>query len=103
LSAELAIVWDETAEPMLAVPARAIMRDGLDFVIFLRESPGADRVIRERVTIGPSDGRWTALYSGPMPGDEVVVDGAYELNLEGTGKALGGHFHADGTWHADDH
>jgi hypothetical protein len=35
-------------------------------------------------------------------GDEVVLDGVFELNLTGAGKPQGrGHFHADGTWHAD--
>jgi multidrug efflux pump subunit AcrA (membrane-fusion protein) len=97
------LAWDETASAELAVPTRAIMRDGLQHVFFLRESVGAPRVIRVEAKLGPSDGRWTVVYSGPMEGDEVVVDGAYELNLAGTGAMGGGHFHADGTFHADDH
>lgn len=103
ISAELEVVWDETATAELAVPARAIVRDGLKHVFFLRESIGAPRVIRVEAELGPSDSRWTVVYSGPMEGDEVVVDGAYELNLAGGGPKGGGHFHADGTWHADDH
>lgn len=104
VSAQLEVVWDETAKPELAVPARAVVRDGLEHVLFVRESPGAAKVIRMETTVGPSDGRWIVVYSGPMKGDEVVVDGAYELNLAGAGSAGGGgHFHADGTWHADDH
>jgi hypothetical protein len=30
-----------------------------------------------------------------------VLEGAYELKLAGGGKQMGGHFHADGTWHAE--
>ena len=40
------------------------------------------------------------------PNDEVVLDRAYELKLatamSGTIQK-GGHFHADGTFHAEDH
>jgi hypothetical protein len=42
------------------------------------------------------------VNSGVAAGDEVVLDGVYELKLTGSGKPQGaGHFHADGTWHAD--
>jgi hypothetical protein len=35
-------------------------------------------------------------------GDQVVVDGIYQLKLSGAGKSqLGGHFHADGSFHAE--
>ena len=37
-------------------------------------------------------------------GQEVVIDGVYQLKLATTGQDLkGGHFHADGTWHEEDH
>ncbi|MBA3846451.1 MAG: hypothetical protein H0X45_07390, partial [Planctomycetes bacterium] len=40
--------------------------------------------------------------SGVAEGDQVVVDGIYQLRLSGAGKAqLGGHFHSDGTFHPD--
>ena len=36
-------------------------------------------------------------------GDEVVLAGAYELMLASSGTVTkGGHFHADGTFHADE-
>jgi hypothetical protein len=42
------------------------------------------------------------VNSGVKEGDEVVLEGVYELKLAGGGKATGGgHFHADGTWHAE--
>ena len=44
--------------------------------------------------------------SGLKLSDEVVLDGAYELNLATSTSGVrqkGGHFHADGTFHADDH
>ncbi len=105
VTAEAEIVVDATAMAELAVPVRCVIRDGLDDVIFVRDSKDPDKVIREKVETGVSDGRWIVLFHGVGPGDEVVLDGVYELKLTGAGKPTGkGHFHADGTWHeGDDH
>ena len=48
------------------------------------------------------DGHWR---SDPARG-EIVLEGAYELKLASsrTSEPLGGHFHADGTFHSgEDH
>ena len=89
----------------LAVPNRSVILDGLNKVIFRRDPKDPNKVIRLNADLGLSDGRWVAVESGLMEGDEVVLDGVYELMLaSGTDQKLkGGHFHADGTWHADDH
>ena len=51
-----------------------------------------------------TDGKWIEIRSGVKAGDEVVVAGAYELALASGGDSpKGGHFHADGTFHAEDH
>jgi multidrug resistance efflux pump len=101
VSAELEVTWSESSEPELAVPTRAIIRDGLEQVMFVRDSDDPNKVIRQAVTIGATDGRWTVVDYGVMEGSEVVLDGVYELKLTGAGKATaGGHFHADGTFHA---
>ncbi|MCB9932081.1 MAG: efflux RND transporter periplasmic adaptor subunit [Planctomycetes bacterium] len=104
VSGELEVVWDATAEPVLALPTRAIVRDGLDMVFFVRDYKDPNKVIRTISVLGKSDGRWTEVESGVMEGSEVVIEGVYELKLTGGGKPLGeGHFHADGTWHAGKH
>jgi multidrug resistance efflux pump len=101
VSAELEIVWDEAASEELAMPNTALIRDGLDVLFFVRDGNDPNKVIRTVARTGPSDGRWTVVYAGVMEGSEVVVEGTYELKLTGAGKALGGgHFHADGTFHA---
>ncbi len=93
-------------EPLeLAIPSRAVIRDGLDLVFFRRDPSNADVVIRTIADLGPSDGRYTTVLSGLGPGNEVVVDGIYPLKLATTGqKVTTGHVHPDGTFHeGDDH
>lgn len=88
----------------LAIPTRAVIQDGLEKVFFRRASDDPDEVIRTVADLGATDGRWVAVLSGLAEGDEVVVDGIYELKLATSAtKVEGGHFHADGTWHEEDH
>lgn len=88
----------------LAIPTRAIIQDGLDTVFFRRDPRDPDQVIRTIADLGPSDGNWVTIYSGLAEGDEVVIDGIYQLKLATTGQDVtAGHFHADGTWHDGEH
>ncbi len=85
----------------IAIPVRASIQDGLEILAFVRDPANPDKVIRQPVTLGVSDGEWIVVETGVGPDDEVVLDGIYELKLTGAGKAqMGGHFHADGTFHA---
>jgi len=93
---------DSTAlEP--AIPVAAVIQDDLAKIFFRRDPNDPNKVIRVEGDFGVSDGLWIVVNSGLKAGDEVVMDGVYELKLTGGGKASGGggHFHADGTWHAD--
>lgn len=101
--AEVAVDGDPDAEE-LAIPVRAIIQDGLDTVYFRRDRKDPDAVIRTIADLGPSDGKWVTVYSGLAEGDEVVIDGVYQLKLATTGQDVtAGHFHSDGTWHEGDH
>jgi multidrug efflux pump subunit AcrA (membrane-fusion protein) len=94
------IVVDETAREEVAIPLSSIVSDGLEPIFFLRDRLDPDQVVRVVADLGLHDGRWVAIRSGIKAGDEVVLDGAYELKLSGSGKAAqGGHFHADGAFH----
>lgn len=87
----------------LAIPSRAVLQDGLQKVIFRRAKDDPDVVIRMEADLGVDDGRWIEVKSGLADGDEIVVDGAYELVLATSGsQQKGGHFHADGTFHAEE-
>jgi multidrug efflux pump subunit AcrA (membrane-fusion protein) len=100
VSAQLEIVTDATASPELAVPLAAVQRDGLTPVLFRRNPDNPDEAIRMDADLGLDDGRWVALLSGLRDGDEVVLDGAFQLMLATSGTIeKGGHFHPDGTFH----
>lgn len=92
-----------TTEPALAIPLAAVLQDGLERVMFRRDPKNPDQVIRCEADLGIDDGRWVEVKSGLCDGDEIVLAGAYELMLASSGSAgKGGHFHADGTFHADE-
>ena len=88
----------------LAIPLAAVVRDGATPHVFRRDPKNPDRAIRLEADLGVSDGRWISILSGVKEGDEVVVSGHYQLMLALSGTATkGGHFHADGTFHAEEH
>ena len=102
VSALLEIAVEDSGKEELAIPASAVVRDELTHIFFRRDPKAPDKVIRMEADLGVSDGKWVAVKSGLREDDEVVLDGVYELKLAGGGKAMGGgHFHADGTWHAE--
>ena len=93
-------VTDGTSRPTLAVPLAAVQRDGLAPVLFRRDPADPNKAIRIEADLGLNDGRWVVLRSGVRAGDEIVLDGAFQLMLATSGSAQeGGHFHADGTFH----
>ncbi|MFU8828677.1 MAG: efflux RND transporter periplasmic adaptor subunit [Phycisphaerales bacterium] len=104
VSAFLEIVAETTGGPALAIPRTAVVQDGLTHVLFRRDPQDPNKAIRVEADMGVDDGRWVVINSGISLSDEVVLGGAYELKLatqqSGTAQK-GGHFHADGTFHAD--
>jgi len=105
LAAFLEVVVEGTQGPALAVPRSAVVQDGLTHVVFRRDPSHPDEALRVEPELGVSDGWWIELRSGVELGDEVVLSGAYELQLASRqrGEAEpGGHVHADGSVH-DDH
>ena len=90
--------------PELAIPSGCVLPDGLDRVFFRRDPGDPDKVIRVVADLGRDDGRWVEVKSGVTDGDEVVAAGAFELVLASSaGASKAGHFHADGTFHQEDH
>lgn len=105
VSAFLEIALEQTDDQTLAIPMSAVVRDGLTSVIFRRDPANPDKAIRIEADLGANDGRWIVINSGVREGDEIVLDGVYQLLLATSGSIpKGGHFHADGTFHeGEDH
>ena len=104
VAADLEITLDSKSKGELAIPVSCVIKDGLEKIYFLRNRDNPDEVIRKKGDdLGISDGRWIEVFSGVREGDEIVMGGVYELMLSGAGKAEGGHFHPDGSFHAHDH
>ena len=104
IAAQLEIVIDSTRAPELAIPLAAVQRDGVTPIIFRRNPNNRDEAIHMEADLGLDDGRWVAILSGLADGDEVVLDGGFQLMLATSGSIQqGGHFHSDGTFHEGEH
>lgn len=104
VSAFLEVVVESSGGKALAIPRSAIVKDGITHVFFRRDPRNPNQAIRVEADMGVDDGRWVVIHSGLMRGDEVVLDGAYELKLataQSSSTQKGGHFHADGTFHGE--
>ena len=100
VAAQLEIVTDPSVGSELSIPMAAVQRDGLTPVIFRRDPSDLDIAMRIEADLGANDGRWIEVLSGLREGDEIVLDGAFQLMLATSGTVQkGGHFHADGTFH----
>ena len=104
VTAQLEIQLDGDTSQELAIPMSAVRQDGLHAVFFRRNPKNLSEVIRIEGDFGSNDGRWISVLSGLRDGDEVVLDGSFQLMLATSGtQQKGGHFHADGTFHEDGH
>ncbi len=104
VSAFLEVEVETTEGKAIAIPRSAVVKDGITHVFFRRDPKDANQAIRIEADMGADDGRWVVIQSGLMRGDEVVLDGAYELRLataQGGTVQKGGHFHADGSFHGE--
>jgi len=100
VSAHLEIVTAGGREE-LAIPLSSVIQDGLQKVFFRRDPRDPNKVIRVEADLGVNDGRWVAVQSGVREGDDVVLDGTYQLMIATSGTVQkGGHFHSDGMFHA---
>ncbi|HIA71323.1 MAG TPA: HlyD family efflux transporter periplasmic adaptor subunit [Phycisphaerales bacterium] len=104
VTAQLEIITESTSTPELSIPLAAIQHDGLTPILFRRAPDNPNEAIRMEADLGLDDGRWVAILSGLADGDEVVLDGGFQLMLATSGSIQqGGHFHSDGTFHEGEH
>lgn len=101
LSATAHVRVEESASEEVLLPEDCVVTDGLEMIVFRRDPNDAGFVIRTPVELGLRGAGNVEVLSGVLAGDFVVQKGIYQLKHTGLGKApQGGHFHADGTWHA---
>lgn len=103
VSAYLEVVTSGDGREELAIPLRCVARDGTAAIIFRRDPADPDKAIRMEADLGIDDGRWVEIRSGVAEGNEIVLDGVYQLMVATSGSITkGGHFHPDGTFHEGD-
>ncbi|MGD9692940.1 MAG: efflux RND transporter periplasmic adaptor subunit [Phycisphaerales bacterium] len=103
VSAFLEIVVAGHTNPDLAIPLACVVQDGVQSIIFRRDPADPDKAIRMDADLGANDGRWVVIKSGVAEGNEIVLDGVYQLMVATSGSMTkGGHFHPDGTFHEGD-
>lgn len=71
----------------VAVPNEAVQTEGPERFVFVKNG---ERFQRQNVVVGDRDDRYTAIRSGLVSGDEVVVRGAAELKTVALQPAGGG-------------
>lgn len=100
VSAFLEVVTSGTEADQLAIPLKCVARDGTAAIIFRRDPADPNKAIRMEADLGIDDGRWVVIKSGVAEGNEIVLDGVYQLMVATSGSITkGGHFHPDGTFH----
>ncbi|MGN0834942.1 MAG: efflux RND transporter periplasmic adaptor subunit [Candidatus Spyradosoma sp.] len=98
---------DEADEGFVAVPSGAVIKVGVDDVVFVRDPQDANAFFARKVKTRPTR-RGVTPVKGVRAGETVVVKGGYELKyvLPADGNApkkAAGHFHADGKFHEGEH
>lgn len=94
---------DEKNGGYITVPSSAIVKVGVDDVVFVREDEHT--MVMQKVQTLPAR-RGLTPVKGLTPGQTYVAKGGYELKYllpSMTGKKAAGHFHADGKFHEGDH
>lgn len=87
----------------LAVPTTALRRDGAERIVWVENPATTMELIAVPVTVIEEGPEWTFVDSPIEPGNRVVARGAGRLGLAAQGASQsGGHFHADGTFHAEE-
>jgi multidrug resistance efflux pump len=103
VSAFLEVVTSGNGGDELAIPLKCVARDGTQAIIFRRDPADPNKAIRMDADLGLDDGRWVVIKSGVAEGNEIVLDGVYQLMVATSGTITkGGHFHPDGTFHEGD-
>lgn len=89
------------------VPNGAVVRNGVDHVVFIKDPSCSETFYMKKVEPGPARQGWTPV-KGLKNGDKIVTLGGNELKYAiptsgGKTESAAGHFHADGKFHTGEH
>ena len=98
---------DDEANGYIPVPNSAVVKVGVNDVVFIQDKNSPNKFIMQKVAIlTPRQGM--TPVNGLHEGQTIVTKGGYELKYaipaqEGGEKKAAGHFHADGKFHEGEH
>ena len=78
-------------ENVISVPASALIEEQGIYSVFVKEHEEAYRKVP--VTLGADNGKEVQILSGLKAGDEVVIEGAYQIKLASASNAIPAHTH----------
>jgi len=74
-------------EGVFSIPREALQGDRSNRVVFIKDYELENAFVRVPVTLGEISGDRVEITAGLLPGDEVVLKGAYALSFAGKGSA----------------
>lgn len=86
MRAELSLVTSKR-EAVTSIPRDALQGDRSNRFVFIKDYELENAFVRVPVTVGEIAGDRVEILSGLLPGDEVVLKGAYALSFAGKGSA----------------
>ncbi len=84
MKAEFSIVADRR-EGVMAVPRAAVQGDVAGRFVYIKDYELENAFVKTPVVLGAQNDQWVEVTQGLLPGDEVVVRGAYALAFAGKG------------------
>lgn len=98
---------EELQKDFLLVPNSAVIKVGIDNIVFVCDAENPNKFIAIKVKTLPSRRGMTPVHGVPANAT-IVTKGGYELkyvlpSTAGTQKKAAGHFHADGKFHEGEH
>jgi multidrug efflux pump subunit AcrA (membrane-fusion protein) len=86
MRAELSLIASKR-EGVFSVPREALQGDRSDRFVFIKDYELENAFVRVSVSVGEMGADRVEITAGLMPGDEVVLKGAYALSFAGKGSA----------------
>lgn len=84
MKAEFSIVVSQR-ENVMSIPRSAVQGDAAQHFVYIKDYELKNAFVKVPVVLGAQNDRFAEVLQGMLPGDEVVVRGAYALGFAGKG------------------